>query len=724
MKRIFQFISSVVAFLFGQGLVRRFSVAIIITIMGGISGAYAQAPKMCIPPAIGVPGQPGGPDWWTAGQNPNTKAYTPLDPRWRGAMSLDYGFGAQSSDSEVEFRALSDQQGAYLLLSWFIKTAPDLVADQTSLFLGLAPNQANPTGTIIKVVLRQSDTGIGDAWQPMPKMVGATTYYDVSVYTGQGTQSWSSGTTPAWVTDATRVWMNNSAGAGKNRWVVQMRVPLGTAGVNVGPNFKMWHYAQIDYNYIVDSSGTPIAPSALIPYTWPRTDSATTPVTKYVYYEDQQFFPQKPTFPAPDGWGEFSLQNPSTSNWASAGCGGISITTNDIGIQNGTGLSNISVNSSNTFFAKPTNTQTGAAGAVPANTLSAKFRFANWGIQVGDVTSTSWSSPSALTSVVDTGGIPAYSGTPGPGQPPQGNINGQWLLSAAEKCQFTGVGGVTDATNTFIPGNANCAATPNPDHVFDPSKPEFLNNPTRMLHQCMLVELNGPGQNFLVKSAFRNMNFVHASTFKREAEVSVVGLSPLPSGKRDVYLFIERKNMPSVITPPKDGGGVNPSDPKPPVLTLGASKMAVMDKKILADMPTYIVHGYYDTGTKITVNGKQRPIFLPQTSFGYWVQHEGALYGWDDSLEGAQQLGKDHYKLSVPNNGTVRIANTIVAAETPKPPKPPCQCGTICAKQASNDSDAISGSLILVGSLSVGGFAFLRRRRKQETSGLDERAED
>jgi len=704
MKRIIQSISDLIFLLFKQYNVVKFAVAICIYSVCGMQAAYALAPKMCIPPAIGVPGQPGAPDWWTAGQNPNTKAYTPLDPRWRGAMSLDYGFGTQSSDSEVEFKALSDQGGAYLLMSWFIKTAPDLVADQTSLFVGLAPTGINPSGTIIKLVLHQSSTGIGDAWQPMPVSNGGTTYYNVTVYTGSGTQAWTTIATPSWVTDTTRVWMNNSSGAGKNRWVVQMRVPLGTAGVNVGSNFKMWHYAQIDYNYIVNPLGIPIPPvTAVIPYSWPRTDNATNPVTKYVYYEDQQIFPQKPTFPAPDVWGDFSLQNPSTSNWASAGCGGISIATSDIGIQNGTGLSNISVNSTNTFFAKPTNTQTGASGAVPANTLSATFRFANWGIQVGDVTSTSWDSPTALTSVVDTTGIPAYSGIPGPGQPPQGNINGQWQLSAAEKCQFTGTAGVTDATGTFIPGNPSCATT----------------NPTRMLHQCMLVELNGPEQNFLVKSAFRNMNFVHASTFKREAEVSVVGLPALSSGKRDVYLFVERKNMPSVITPPKDI-----PQPQPPVLTVGATKMAVMDQAILTNMPTYIVHGYYDTGTKITVNGVQRPIFLPQTSFGYWVQHDGALYGWDDSLEGAQQLNKDHYKLSVENNGTAKIANTIVAAETPKQPNPPCQCGTICAKQASNDTDAISGSLVLVGSLGVGGFAFLRRKRKQDASVADERTED
>ncbi len=59
-----------------------------------------------------------------------------------------------------------------------------------------------------------------------------------------------------------------------------------------------------------------------------------------------------------------------------------------------------------------------------------------------------------------------------------------------------------------------------------------------------------------------------------------------------------------------------------------------------------------------------------------------------------------------------------------------CGCNDVacrlknCTKLAENDSGAISGTLTLVGTLGVGGFAFLRRRRNQKSSGLVERTED
>src|SRR2546421_12593749 len=85
--------------------------------LAAVTAVEAAAPKMCIPQAIGVPGQPGAADWWTAGQNVYTLFDKPSDPRWRGAMSLDYGIG---TTSDAELRAQFDQQGGttYLLLSW------------------------------------------------------------------------------------------------------------------------------------------------------------------------------------------------------------------------------------------------------------------------------------------------------------------------------------------------------------------------------------------------------------------------------------------------------------------------------------------------------------------------------------------------------------------------------------------------------------------------------
>ncbi|QLQ08117.1 MAG: hypothetical protein HZY76_20370 [Anaerolineae bacterium] len=45
-------------------------------------------------------------------------------------------------------------------------------------------------------------------------------------------------------------------------------------------------------------------------------------------------------------------------------------------------------------------------------------------------------------------------------------------------------------------------------------------------HQCVLVTLTGNSLNFLNDSLYQNMNYDHASTLAREAEISVKGLTP------------------------------------------------------------------------------------------------------------------------------------------------------------------------------------------------------
>jgi len=50
--------------------------------------------------------------------------------------------------------------------------------------------------------------------------------------------------------------------------------------------------------------------------------------------------------------------------------------------------------------------------------------------------------------------------------------------------------------------------------------------PPKSLHQCVLVTLSGANINFLNDAIYQNMNFDSASLLQREAEISVVGLTP------------------------------------------------------------------------------------------------------------------------------------------------------------------------------------------------------
>ena len=79
--------------------------------------------------------------------------------------------------------------------------------------------------------------------------------------------------------------------------------------------------------------------------------------------------------------------------------------------------------------------------------------------------------------------------------------------------------------------------------------------------------------------------------------------------------------------------------------------------------PTYIVHAFRDTGTTQVVNGRTLKVLKPQSSFGYYVNHEGALAGWDTALEGAEEIAPNYYRVSVPQGGSTTVKTRIVARE-------------------------------------------------------------
>jgi hypothetical protein len=88
-------------------------------------------------------------------------------------------------------------------------------------------------------------------------------------------------------------------------------------------------------------------------------------------------------------------------------------------------------------------------------------------------------------------------------------------------------------------------------------------------------------------------------------------------------------------------------------------------EELIKFLPTYRVHVYHDTGRRTTLlGGGSRRILSPQSSFGFLVQHEGELYGWETRLYGAEKLAENFYVLRVPNNGSVRVTTAIQARES------------------------------------------------------------
>ena len=97
----------------------------------------------------------------------------------------------------------------------------------------------------------------------------------------------------------------------------------------------------------------------------------------------------------------------------------------------------------------------------------------------------------------------------------------------------------------------------------------------------------------------------------------------------------------------------------------GIANFSVQRRNTIEDLikfvPTYRVHVYHDTGRRRNVKNGSRRILTPQSSFGYFLDHQGALEGWDARLQGAIRIAETFYLLRVDNNGTKKV-NTVVQA--------------------------------------------------------------
>jgi hypothetical protein len=251
----------------------------------------------------------------------------------------------------------------------------------------------------------------------------------------------------------------------------------------------------------------------------------------------------------------------------------------------------------------------------------------------------------------------------------------------------------------------------------------------------MLVELSAAGVGggtltFTQSSVYRNMDFVNASHFEREAEISVAGLANLPgSTQRDVYLYVKTLNMGSGPNPMmrdlakresienRDGGGegsggdgyggkVNRIAGRQGMKELGGRSPNDPFDVLEQVLPNYVVHAYHDTGKTVTRNGVTMKLMEPQSSFGYYVLHDGPLHSWSDSLAGAQQIAANYYWIGVPQGGRAVVKTQITAHETA-----PCSGGCCCRGSASTKTTP--SKVATLGLVGLVGVVVCRRRRRR-----------
>jgi hypothetical protein len=561
------------------------------------------------PIATGVPGNATPPDWLKVDAQGNHPPPpfdgTPDDPRWVGSFAQSFGDGTDIV--QVLFRGLTDAANASLYLSWLVNVDPQLTIGLDGVYVGFS----TAVGTVLVHITLVTDTTTNFG------VVGPNTFTPlVEVFSDGANPGWTSVSTPSWISD-TRVWINyvpdDRSGPNPTPWAIQMKVPVGPLGpglptLQAGTNFNMWWGAELG-----TPSGSPVE------YSWPGT---------------QTIINSNP--PLPTTWPAATILTPNSSNPNV----GISMELFDsvtglfdLGTKNLDGtlrgdsstiqfdshvppppLDATAPNHSNIFFAIPQF----PPGMDPARKplVQARFRIANWGSQIGDVTPQSWQD------------IPGGLGRP------------------------------------FDPSKGACEFTWPTQELLDQGDQATLSllknfrTGTTTTDQCMLVQLSSsfPGETFVHDSVRRNMDLVRASKFSRNAEISIVGLTPFSRIPRDVYLYLETVNMPATVidqSPPLE---------RPNLFSTRGGRQ---------DVPTYRVHVYHDTGNRTTVRGVSRPILEPQSSFGFFATHDGNLIGWAARLHGAIRIAENFYLLRVPNNGVATVNTVIQAIENPNEPVDP-----------------------------------------------------
>jgi len=602
-------------------------------------------------PTLGsVPGSSGIDfDWWTAVADPTSLRFSPDNPNWLGAFSLSEGAG---SLRVLTFRALKGTIGGqqYLLLSWIIRVSElDIVgsADYLNIILG-----AGGQYVALQAVLGTASSTVGGSVTGTQN-AGTFSYemHDCTVAGGQITQ-----VNPALSVDGAalegtaRMWVDVIAPTRglTTRWAFQMAVPLGIAW---GPStlvlptngaFKLWYegWKSLPNGMVSGPLQVPTTPPNI------KTEDQTqiVPVNPSKLLESQML--DMTTAAGGDlgvemNWGNIGTRNVDAGDPARSGTTDIRL---DLGQAyppnmaapptstpyNETITPNVTLSKNqNQFFAQPT-FPFGFAG--PQTALRGRFSLANWGSQLADSTANSWRP------------IPGLEDVP-------------WQAGPNEMRQVWPLGPNADAYTTTLVRNIN----------------KFLNisgtggkptTPAQNPHQCVLVEISSTDPSVVItrSSVFQNMNVANVSTFRRLAEISVVGLTPISSRPRDVYLYLQTFNMPKKAPSPPDPRGV-PGVANMRSMASSRPKPTEVEE-IAAFAPTYIVHAFHDTGETLKVkSGKKLPILRPQTSFGYFAQHEGDLIGWETRIYGAEKLADNFYVVRVPNNGSTYVETAIQARE-------------------------------------------------------------
>lgn len=652
--------------------------------LGAPRAAQALDATGCFTPVGGIDGV--NPDYKTLNNGVN-------DARWNGS----FGYGWQTGSlGEAEFKAITgtdpDVAGQRMMyLSWrHLITSSSIKANEgIQLGFGFVPSgSTDQVSQILYVTFGRP--GDPDITAPTPRNADGT-------ITGQppasaqllrkigsnDTTTWPT-TSPsgnAWLKSHTAMFVVQDTPGGPLYWVVQMGVPVTTTvpdatknwdtkAVYIDPNAFLT--PSLGIHYWADIMGSPMSMPAVVYRPWPDPglDTSGKPLIVNQNRDSSSY-----KVPSPDHWSsmEPGVPNPSSGLPTCSGKGLTFVGGKDIhnNAASGDWVLNMYQQTSPT-------SATGAANDVSVSVhndsmtsynaadVTAKFSIAPYGSQTAR--SASWA-----PLYIEGNGI-ACDSQPAPGVCTNPHPAGGTVIGSAFGAG-SGDPGMTFTLHTATPWKPNqsyvCAIVDEAGNPYDarPELSSFCSGQPWLPsgsgadglpeHQCMQVELSATGATggvqFANKSAFRNMHASHASLHHENAIIDSSGLPRNGSAKGHyIYLYVETRNMPHVVT-----------KNTPPV---GASKERgnVSYDDLATYAPTFVVHAYADTGYTTRFGKSKLKILEPMTSYGNFVSHQGALYGWDALLEGAEKVGKDTYRIWLDNNATGVVTTHIEALEHPR----------------------------------------------------------
>jgi hypothetical protein len=577
-----------------------------------------------------VGGVPGGfnqpPIWWVPGALPlgsSTNRFVD-DPRWRNASSFSH-----TSDT-ARFRALveTDATGKrFFVMSWHVKADPANVNDR--LYVGFW-DETSSQGSAFRIEkTTAASTSVNDGTH-------ASGAFSARFYHKVGAGNWALNNAggqavppiPTWLKNDTR--LDVFCPSACDEWAVRMRIPIDPSAdvslddppgvkITTGQVFRFWYQVQEGMSLGLMAAygwpeNAPVAVegascSAIPPICLPDPNSATAP------------------------WNR--VQDGSSCE------GDIAMRSGSI-YANTAGSIQVNLSGTNTFHARPYNLM---ASPQPNNAIQATFRIANWGSAVGQ--SPEWL-PVCSNRVGSAGSVAS---------------NGQFDVECAwqvpNPCDFRRVG---DGCGTGA----------------------------RTIDQCLLVDLasasGGGAYFFSPQSAYQNMLFTGASRIVKEAALDIRGLPSIGSAPaRDLYVYVKTLNMPE-----RAGSGASPEAPPVSVVAervpaarrgdgktatsetarqvreaVGAGVLTYDDAEAI--LPTYVAYVWHDTGSTLGTGADQIRLIQAQPSFGIFSWHDGDTSGWRHAFEGqtVTPIGRDFYKVSVPEGGSVKVRVRVTACEWP-----------------------------------------------------------